>query len=155
MPQCKVFWPLQLNYEISRVPVDSQIPISGVWVSSSHSSQSRVVTHTWQNSDTCCTENGIHCIMVGISNECNTNLTLSLNGYMPCPKLIPTNMNFHKNVTYFYLLFMLIRCEKFHFNPITIVDYRVFFLFPLKKNGNNYNFNILIICNVLTSPTLS
>jgi len=31
-----VFWPLWLNSEVSGVPEDSQVPISGVWVSSSH-----------------------------------------------------------------------------------------------------------------------
>jgi hypothetical protein len=44
MPQGEVFWPLQPNSEVSRVPTDFQVPISGVWVSSSHSSQSRVAT---------------------------------------------------------------------------------------------------------------
>jgi hypothetical protein len=37
-----VFWPLQSNSEISGVQVDSQVPISGMWVSSSHFSKSRV-----------------------------------------------------------------------------------------------------------------
>jgi hypothetical protein len=32
-----MFWPLQLSSEVWRVPEDSQVPISGVWVSSSHS----------------------------------------------------------------------------------------------------------------------
>jgi len=32
-----VFWPLQWNFEISGIPKDSQVPILGVWVSSSHS----------------------------------------------------------------------------------------------------------------------
>ncbi len=32
-----MFWPLQSNSELSRVLEDSQVPISGVWVSSSHS----------------------------------------------------------------------------------------------------------------------
>ncbi len=32
-----MFWPLQLNSEISGVPEDSQVPISGVWVLSSQS----------------------------------------------------------------------------------------------------------------------
>jgi hypothetical protein len=32
-----VFWPLKSNSEFSGVPKDSQVPISGVWVSSSHS----------------------------------------------------------------------------------------------------------------------
>jgi hypothetical protein len=32
-----VFCPLQLNSEILGVPEDSQVPILGVWVSSSHS----------------------------------------------------------------------------------------------------------------------
>jgi len=31
-----VFGPLQSNFEISKVPKDSQVPISRVWVSSSH-----------------------------------------------------------------------------------------------------------------------
>jgi hypothetical protein len=35
--QGEVFWPLQLSSEILRVLKDSQVPISGVWVSSSHS----------------------------------------------------------------------------------------------------------------------
>jgi hypothetical protein len=38
-PQGKVFWPLQSNSEISGVPKDSQVPISGMWVSSSHFSK--------------------------------------------------------------------------------------------------------------------
>ncbi len=32
-----MFWPLQSNSEVLRVPIDSQIPISRVWISSSHS----------------------------------------------------------------------------------------------------------------------
>ncbi len=32
-----MFWPLKSNSEFSGVPKDSQVPISGVWVSSSHS----------------------------------------------------------------------------------------------------------------------
>ncbi len=36
-PQCEVFWPLQSNSEFSRVPEDSQLPISKVWVATSHS----------------------------------------------------------------------------------------------------------------------
>jgi hypothetical protein len=36
-PQGKVFWPLQSNSEFSGVPEDSQVPILGVWMSSSHS----------------------------------------------------------------------------------------------------------------------
>jgi hypothetical protein len=32
-----VFWPLQLNSKFSGVSEDSQVPISGVWMSSSHS----------------------------------------------------------------------------------------------------------------------
>ncbi len=44
-PRCEGFWPLQSNSEISRVSMDSQVPISRVWVSSSHSSQSGVATH--------------------------------------------------------------------------------------------------------------
>jgi hypothetical protein len=43
-PQGEVFWPLQLNSEVSGVPEHSQVPISGVWVSSSHSFKSGVVT---------------------------------------------------------------------------------------------------------------
>jgi hypothetical protein len=43
-PQCKVFWPLQWNSEVLGVPAGSQVLIPGVWVSSSHSPQSRVVT---------------------------------------------------------------------------------------------------------------
>jgi len=43
-PKCKVFWPLQSNSEVSGVPEDSQVPISGMWVSSSHFPQSRVMT---------------------------------------------------------------------------------------------------------------
>ncbi len=35
-------WPLQSNFEVLRVPEDSQDPILGVWVSSSHSSKSGV-----------------------------------------------------------------------------------------------------------------
>jgi hypothetical protein len=44
MPQCKVFWPLQLYSEVLGVPADSQVPISGMWVSYSHFFQSRVAT---------------------------------------------------------------------------------------------------------------
>jgi hypothetical protein len=40
----RCFDPLQLNFEISGILMDSQVPISGVWMSSSHSSKSRVVT---------------------------------------------------------------------------------------------------------------
>ncbi len=43
-PQGEMFWPLQSNSEVSGVPKDSQAPISGVWVSSSHSSKSGVAT---------------------------------------------------------------------------------------------------------------
>ncbi len=32
-----MFWPLQSNSKVSGVPENSQVPISGVWVSSSHS----------------------------------------------------------------------------------------------------------------------
>ncbi len=32
-----MFWPLQLNFEVLGVPKDSQVPISRMWVSSSHS----------------------------------------------------------------------------------------------------------------------
>ncbi len=39
-----MFWPLQLSSEVSGVPEDSQVPISKVWVSSSHSSKSGVAT---------------------------------------------------------------------------------------------------------------
>jgi len=38
-----VFFPLQSNSEVLGVPKDSQVPISGVQVSSSHSSKSGVV----------------------------------------------------------------------------------------------------------------
>jgi ribulose kinase len=31
------FWPLQSNCKLLGVPENSQVPISGVWVSSSHS----------------------------------------------------------------------------------------------------------------------
>ncbi len=44
MPQCKVFWPLQLHSEFLGVPEDSQVPFSGVWVVSSHFPQSGVAT---------------------------------------------------------------------------------------------------------------
>jgi hypothetical protein len=44
MPQGEVFWPLQSNSEISGVSEGSQVPISGVWVSSSHFSKSGVAT---------------------------------------------------------------------------------------------------------------
>jgi hypothetical protein len=40
-----VFWPLQSNFEVSGVSEDSQVPISRVWVSSSHSSKSGVATN--------------------------------------------------------------------------------------------------------------
>jgi len=43
-PQGEVFWPLKSSSKISRVAKDSQVPISGVWVSSSHSSKSGVAT---------------------------------------------------------------------------------------------------------------
>jgi len=43
-PQGEMFWPLQLSSEVLGVPKDSQVPISGVWVSSSHSSKSGVAT---------------------------------------------------------------------------------------------------------------
>jgi len=39
-----VFWPLLLNFEVSGVPKDSQVPISGAWVSFSYFPQSRVTT---------------------------------------------------------------------------------------------------------------
>ncbi len=46
-----MFWSLKLNYEVLGVLADSQVPISGMWVSSSHSSKSRVATrwlvHSW------------------------------------------------------------------------------------------------------------
>jgi hypothetical protein len=41
-----VFWPLKSNFKISGVPTDSQVPILGVWKSSSHCSKSRVTTLT-------------------------------------------------------------------------------------------------------------
>jgi len=47
--QGEVFWPLQSNFEVSRVPEDSQVPISGVWVSSLHSSKSGVATKSQIN----------------------------------------------------------------------------------------------------------
>jgi hypothetical protein len=37
-------WPLQMNCEVLGIPEDSQVPISGVWVSSSHSFESGVAT---------------------------------------------------------------------------------------------------------------
>ncbi len=43
-PQGEVFWPLQSNSEVLGDPEDSQVPIPGVWVSSSHSSKGGVVT---------------------------------------------------------------------------------------------------------------
>jgi hypothetical protein len=39
-----VFWPLQSNSEVSEVLEDSQVLVSEVWVSSSHSSKSGVAT---------------------------------------------------------------------------------------------------------------
>jgi hypothetical protein len=39
MPQCEVFCPLKPNSKISGVPTNSQVPISKVWHSSSHSSK--------------------------------------------------------------------------------------------------------------------
>ncbi len=39
-----MFWLLQLNSEVLRIMINSQVPILGVWVSSSHSFQSRVAT---------------------------------------------------------------------------------------------------------------
>jgi hypothetical protein len=50
MPQCEVFWPFQSNFEVLGVPEDSQVPISGVWVSSSHFPQSKVTTFSFHNS---------------------------------------------------------------------------------------------------------
>jgi len=52
-PQGEVFWPLQSSYEVSGVPEDSQVPISRVSVSSSHSSKSGVAT------------NHLHCLACG------------------------------------------------------------------------------------------
>jgi len=45
-PQCKVFWPLQLNSEILGVPKDSQVPILRMWISSSHFRQVGL-RHMW------------------------------------------------------------------------------------------------------------
>jgi hypothetical protein len=53
-PQGEVFWPLQSNSEDLGVPKDSQVPISRVWMSSSHSSKSGVATILVQAS---CEEN--------------------------------------------------------------------------------------------------
>ncbi len=43
-PQGEVFWPLQSNSKILGVSKDSQVPISGMWMSSSHSSKSGIAT---------------------------------------------------------------------------------------------------------------
>jgi hypothetical protein len=43
-PQGEVFWPLQSSSEVLGVSKDSQVPISKMWVSSSHSSKSGVAT---------------------------------------------------------------------------------------------------------------
>jgi hypothetical protein len=43
-PQGKVFWPLQSNSEVSGVSKESQVPISKMWVSSSHSTKNGVAT---------------------------------------------------------------------------------------------------------------
>jgi len=42
-----VFWLLQLNSEFSGVSEDSQVPISGVWVSSSHSFKVGLWHYVW------------------------------------------------------------------------------------------------------------
>jgi hypothetical protein len=39
-----VFWPLQLRSEFSKVPEDSQVPFSRVWMATSHFPQSAVAT---------------------------------------------------------------------------------------------------------------
>ncbi len=41
-----MFWPLRLNSKLSIIPEDSQVPISGVWVSSSHSLKIGL-RHSW------------------------------------------------------------------------------------------------------------
>jgi len=43
-PQCEVFWPLNSSSEFLGIPEDSNFPLLGVWVSSSHLSQSGVAT---------------------------------------------------------------------------------------------------------------
>jgi hypothetical protein len=53
-----VFWPLQSNSEVLRVPEDSQVPILGMWVSSSHSFKSGVATHTLNHLQK------LHCVVV-------------------------------------------------------------------------------------------
>jgi hypothetical protein len=50
-PQCKVFWPLQSSSEFSGVPEDSKFPLLGVWVSSSHLTQSGVAIEMEDNQD--------------------------------------------------------------------------------------------------------
>jgi hypothetical protein len=39
-----MFWPLQSSSKVLRVPEDSQVPISGVWMLFSQSSKSGVAT---------------------------------------------------------------------------------------------------------------
>ncbi len=50
-----MFWPLQSSSEFSRVPEDSKFPLLGVWISSSHLTQSGVatwrVTYHWKTLD--------------------------------------------------------------------------------------------------------
>jgi hypothetical protein len=43
-PQCEVFWPLNSNSKFLGVPEDFKFPLLGVWVSSSHLTQSGVAT---------------------------------------------------------------------------------------------------------------
>jgi len=44
MPQCEMFWPLKSRSKFLRVPKDSQVPFSGVWVATSQLPQSGVAT---------------------------------------------------------------------------------------------------------------
>jgi hypothetical protein len=49
MLQCEVLWPLKSNSKVLGVPIDSQVPISGVWKSSSHSSNNKVAINAISN----------------------------------------------------------------------------------------------------------
>ncbi len=48
-----MFWPVRSNSKVLGVPTDSQVPISGVWMSSSHSPQSKVAIGPMIMVETC------------------------------------------------------------------------------------------------------
>ncbi len=73
-PQGKVFWPLQSNSEVLGVPEDSQVPISRVWVSSSHSSKSGVATLIM------CGSKGRH-LVISLSYHTNISFIVSPHFY--------------------------------------------------------------------------